>query len=145
MSSLHPCLHRLSPPLLPSHPPCLLPLTSPTPPLCLTLNPSFLPSPLATCDWRWLPHITTMTSCRSRCSGSGRTMVSRQLTYLPTALNESKHSNICSSLMYCVSISLFTFSTSQADRDTLVHMFCGGVHIPALLTSQAQREQQLCR
>lgn len=33
----------------------------------------------------------------------------------------------------------------QTDRDTLVHTFCGGVHIPAVLMLQAQREQQLCR
>lgn len=35
----------------------------------------------------------------------------------------------------------------QADRDTLVHMSCSGIHIPAALMLQAQRKQkqQLCR
>lgn len=40
---------------------------------------------------------------------------------------------------------LIFFFALQADRDTLVHTFCGGVHIPAVLMLQAQREQQLCR
>ncbi len=74
----------LPPPLHHLFPPPLLPLTSPSPPLCLNLNPPLTPSPLATCAWRSLPRITTTTSCRSRCSGSGLIMVSwfRNILYM---------------------------------------------------------------
>lgn len=47
--------------------------------------------------------------------------------------------------MHCIVFFVFFFLALQADRDTPVHTFCGGVHIPAALMLQAQRGQQLCR
>lgn len=46
----------------------------------------------------------------------------------------------------CVSVwfSLFLFDL-QADRNTPALTFYGGIHIPAVLMLQTQREQQQCR
>lgn len=57
--------------------------------------------------------------------------------------DKDKHKHMSIYALHC--FFCFFFLALQADRDTPVHTFCAGVHIPAALMLQAQRGQQLCR